>query len=69
MTWKGEVAARVLKPGFRRRRITLTELKAELAARQAEQNPWACQIKKDAEHRENLIVKKLPAGHGVHPNR
>jgi hypothetical protein len=54
LTWRGEVAARVLKPGFRRKRITLTELKAELAARQAEQNPWACQIQKDAEHRRKF---------------
>lgn len=58
LTWKGEVAARVLKPGFRRKRITLAELKAELAARQEEQNPWACQIKKDAERRREFEHQK-----------
>ncbi len=58
LTWKGEVAARVLKPGFRRKRITLAELKAELAARQAEQNPWACQIKNDADHRREFEHQK-----------
>jgi len=58
LTWKGEVAARVLKPGFRRKRITLAELKAEVAARQEEQNPWACQIQKDAEHRREFDRQK-----------
>ena len=58
LTWKGEVAARVLKPGFRRKRITLAELKAELAARQAEQNPWACQIESDADHRREFDHQK-----------
>ena len=58
LTWRGEVAARVLKPGFTRKRITLAELKAELAARQAEQNPWACQIQKDAEHRREFERQK-----------
>jgi hypothetical protein len=58
LTWKGEVAARVLKPSFRRKRITLAELKAELAARQAEQNPWACQIQKDADHRREFERQK-----------
>ena len=58
LTWRGEVAARVLKAGFRRKHITLAELKAELAARQAEQNPWACQIQKDAEHRREFDRRK-----------
>jgi hypothetical protein len=66
LTWKGEVAARILRPSFRRRRLPVCELKVELAERRRERHPWATKMLENAQHVRDF-ERQQAAGWTWHP--